>query len=90
MGLQLTLLLAGLAEDSGNDISFNRFFKTGFPIMLLSVALATVYCVVRYAIDWPNEMIKWGIIIVMMISSLSLLPMIYGSGATEGVHYEAE
>jgi hypothetical protein len=46
--------------------------------------------VVRYAIDWPNEMIKWGIIIVMMISSLSLLPMIYGSGATEGAHYEAE
>ena len=90
IGASANVVAAGLAEDSGNDISFNRFFKTGFPIMLLSVALATVYCVVRYAIDWPNEMIKWGIIIVMMISSLSLLPMIYGSGATEGVHYEAE
>lgn len=90
IGASANVVAAGLAEESGNDISFNRFFKTGFPIMLLSVALATVYCVVRYAIDWPNEMIKWGIIIVMMISSLSLLPMIYGSGATEGAHYEAE
>ena len=90
IGASANVVAAGLAEESGNDISFNRFFKTGFPIMLLSVALATVYCVVRYAVDWPNEMIKWAIIIVMMIASLSLLPMIYGSGATEGAHYEAE
>ena len=90
IGASANVVAAGLAEESGNDISFNRFFKTGFPIMILSVALATVYCVVRYAIDWPSEMIKWGIIIGMMIASLSLLPMIYGSGASEGAHYEAE
>ena len=58
--------------------------------MLLSVALATVYCVVRYAIDWPNEMVKWVIIVAMMIGSLSLLPAIYGNAPTEGAHFEAE
>ena len=38
--------------------------------MLLSVALATVYAVVRYAVDWPNEMVKWVIIAIMMIACL--------------------
>ena len=58
--------------------------------MLLSVALATVYAVVRYAVDWPNEMVKWVIIGAMMIASLSLLPSIYGNAPTESAHYEAE
>ena len=84
------VVVAGLAEEAGHDISFNRFFKTGFPIMLLSVALATVYAVVRYAVDWPNEIVKWIIIVSMMIASLSLLPSIYGKAPTEGAHYEAE
>ena len=90
IGASANVVAAGLAEEAGHDISFNRFFKTGFPIMLLSVALATVYCVVRYAIDWPNEMVKWVIIVAMMIGSLSLLPMIYGSAPTEGAHFESE
>jgi Na+/H+ antiporter NhaD/arsenite permease-like protein len=90
IGASANVVAAGLAEEAGHDISFNRFFKTGFPIMLLSVALATVYAVVRYAVDWPNEMVKWVIIAAMMIASLSLLPSIYGNAPTEGAHYEAE
>lgn len=90
IGASANVVAAGLAEEAGHDISFNRFFRTGFPIMLLSVALATVYCVVRYAVDWPNEMIKWIIIVVMMVASLSLLPAIYGKAPSEGGHYEAE
>ena len=90
IGASANVVAAGLAEEAGHDISFNTFFKTGFPIMLLSVALATVYCVVRYAIDWPNEMVKWVIIVAMMIGSLSLLPAIYGNAPTEGAHFEAE
>ncbi|HII35295.1 MAG TPA: ArsB/NhaD family transporter [Candidatus Thalassarchaeaceae archaeon] len=90
IGASANVVAAGLAEEAGHDISFNTFFKTGFPIMLLSVALATVYCVVRYAIEWPNEMVKWVIIVAMMIGSLSLLPGIYGNAPTEGAHYEAE
>ena len=90
IGASANVVAAGLAEEAGHDISFNRFFRTGFPIMLLSVALATVYAVVRYAVDWPNEMVKWVIIVAMMIASLSLLPSIYGNAPTEGAHYEAE
>lgn len=90
IGASANVVAAGLAEEAGHDISFNRFFKTGFPIMLLSVALATVYCVVRYAIDWPNQMVPAVIIVSMMIGSLALTPMIYGSPPTETPNFESE
>ena len=91
IGASANVVAAGLAEESGYDISFNRFFKTGYPIMLLSVALATVYCIVRYAIQWDNGLIPAAIIGAMMIASLSLTPMIYGPPPRESkIDYELE
>jgi Na+/H+ antiporter NhaD/arsenite permease-like protein len=77
IGASANVVAAGLAEESGNDISFNRFFRTGFPIMILTLFLATVYCVVRYAIEWPNDMIPMAIITVLIIGSLGLTPLVY-------------
>ena len=91
IGASANVVAAGLAEESGHDISFNRFFKTGYPIMLLSVALATVYCIVRYAIQWDNGLIPATIIGAMMLASLSLTPMIYGPPPRESkIDYELE
>ena len=77
IGASANVVAAGLAEESGNDISFNRFFRTGFPIMILTLLLATVYCVVRYAIEWPNDIIPMAIIAVLIAGSLSLTPLVY-------------
>lgn len=77
IGASANVVAAGLAEESGNDISFNRFFRTGFPIMILTLLLATVYCVVRYAIEWSNDIIPMLIITVLTIGSLSLTPLVY-------------
>ena len=77
IGASANVVAAGLAEDSGNDISFNRFFRTGFPIMLLTLAIATVYCVIRYAMDWPSNIIPAALILALVIASLSLSPMVY-------------
>ena len=77
IGASANVVAAGLAEESGNDISFNRFFRTGFPIMILTLLLATVYSVVRYAIEWPNDIIPMAIIAVLIAGSLSLTPLVY-------------
>ena len=77
IGASANVVAAGLAEESGNDISFNRFFRTGFPIMILTLLLATVYSVVRYAIEWSNDIIPMLIITVLIIGSLSLTPLVY-------------
>jgi len=77
IGASANVVAAGLAEDSGNDISFNRFFRTGFPIMILTLLISTVYCVVRYAIEWSNNAIPVAIITLLIVGSLALTPLVY-------------
>ena len=77
IGASANVVAAGLAEESGNDISFNRFFKTGFPLMLFTVAIATVYCIIRYTVDWPSELMMWGVIALISIISLSFTGRVY-------------
>ena len=77
IGASANVVAAGLAEESGNDISFNRFFKTGFPLMLFTVAIATIYCIIRYTVDWPSELMMWGVIALFSIISLSFTGRVY-------------
>lgn len=96
IGASANVVAAGLAEESGNDISFNRFFKTGFPIMILTLLTSTVYVVVRYAIDWEDTLLPTGsltpaiIIGFMMVASLSILPHVYGLFSSSIDETEAE
>ena len=50
IGASANLIVAGLAAQEGTHISFMRFFAVGFPIMLLSVLIATIYVYVRYLV----------------------------------------
>jgi Na+/H+ antiporter NhaD/arsenite permease-like protein len=77
IGASANVVAAGLAEDAGHDISFNRFFRTGFPIMLLTLLLSTIYAVVRYAMEWSNPIYPMIIITLLIIGSLSLTPLVY-------------
>lgn len=43
IGASANLVVAGIAGKHGNPISFKEYFKIGFPMMLLSVAISTVY-----------------------------------------------
>ena len=77
IGASANVVAAGLAEDAGHDISFNRFFRTGFHIMLLTLVLSTIYAVVRYAMEWSNPIYPMIIITLLIIGSLSLTPLVY-------------
>jgi Na+/H+ antiporter NhaD/arsenite permease-like protein len=48
IGASANLIVVGLAAQEGHHVSFMRFFVIGFPIMLLSVLIATIYVYIRY------------------------------------------
>ncbi|GBG58238.1 membrane protein [Sporomusaceae bacterium FL31] len=48
IGASANLIVVGLAAQEGTHISFLRFFAVGFPLMLLSIVIATVYVYFRY------------------------------------------
>jgi len=54
IGASANVVTAGMAEEEGYKISFNEFFKTGFPIMIITTAIVTLYCMLVYV---------WGIAI---------------------------
>ncbi|MCG6551850.1 MAG: anion permease, partial [Candidatus Magnetominusculus sp. LBB02] len=48
IGASANVIVAGLAGRSGRKITFIRFFKYGFPFMLLSVLISNIYIWLRY------------------------------------------
>jgi Na+/H+ antiporter NhaD/arsenite permease-like protein len=48
VGAAANVMVAGLAERAGTPISFARFLLIGMPVMIASVALATVYIYLRH------------------------------------------
>mmetsp|Transcript_231 Transcript_231/g.796 ORF Transcript_231/g.796 Transcript_231/m.796 type:complete len:745 (+) Transcript_231:60-2294(+) len=53
IGASANVVAVGLAEAQGYVISFNTFFKTGFPVMIVSVSVASVYLLLTHVlIPW--------------------------------------
>jgi Na+/H+ antiporter NhaD/arsenite permease-like protein len=56
IGASANVVAAGIAEQQGYPISFMFFFKMGFPCMLVSTAVATVYILISHVlISWYVE-----------------------------------
>ena len=56
IGASANVVTAGMSEEAGYPISFNQFFKAGFPVMLMTVSIITGYVVMVY---WVDEVWKW-------------------------------
>ena len=50
IGASANVVLSGISAKHGHPITFNQFLKVGFPTMIMSVAISTVYLVLRYGI----------------------------------------
>jgi Na+/H+ antiporter NhaD/arsenite permease-like protein len=48
IGASANVVVAGMSERAGQKISFAKFLLYGFPVTFVSLAIATVYVVLRY------------------------------------------
>ncbi len=48
VGASANLIVAGMAERAGHPIHFLRFTLVAFPLMILSISIASVYVLLRY------------------------------------------
>jgi len=51
IGASANVVTAGMAEEAGYRISFNEFFKTGFPVMILTTSIVTFYVLFVYVMN---------------------------------------
>lgn len=50
VGASANVIVVGLAAQEGYSISFARYFKIAFPLMLLSILISSIYIYLRYLI----------------------------------------
>jgi len=48
VGASANVIVSGMLEKHGNKLGFVRYMKVGFPIMILSVGISTIYLLVFY------------------------------------------
>lgn len=49
IGASANVVLSGISKNHGYPISFGEYFKIGFPMMIISVAVCTIYLLLRFA-----------------------------------------
>ena len=64
IGASANVVTAGLSEEAGYPISFNEFFKAGFPVMLMTVSIITGYIVMVY---WVAEIWKFAFLAIALL-----------------------
>jgi Na+/H+ antiporter NhaD/arsenite permease-like protein len=52
IGASANVIVAGMATKSNNHFSFIQFFLIGFPVVIISLVIATVYLFLRYLIAY--------------------------------------
>ena len=59
IGASANVVTAGMSEEAGYPISFNEFFKAGFPIMILTTAIVSLYMILVYVIGADGGHVVW-------------------------------
>ena len=82
IGASANVVTAGLSEEAGYPISFNEFFKAGFPVMLLSTFIITFYMILVYVVGGEDGGTTWKI----ALTCIALVGIIaqYSRGRAKG------
>ena len=76
IGASANVVTAGMSEDAGYPISFNEFFRAGFPIMILTTFIVSLYMLLVFVVGGENgatsiKLILVGITSIGIIMQLS-------------------
>ena len=76
IGASANVVTAGMSEEAGYPISFNEFFKAGFPVMILTTLSVSIYMLLVYVVgadggEFWVKVILIGITIISIILAVS-------------------
>lgn len=76
IGASANVVTAGMSEEAGYPISFNEFFKAGFPIMILTTFIVSLYMLLVFIVGGEDngtyvKLILVGITILSIIGQLA-------------------
>jgi Na+/H+ antiporter NhaD/arsenite permease-like protein len=63
IGASANVVTAGLSEEAGHPISFNDFFKAGFPVMILTTLIVSFYMLIVYVVGGEDSALEMKIVL---------------------------
>jgi Na+/H+ antiporter NhaD/arsenite permease-like protein len=72
IGASANVVTAGMSEEAGYPISFNDFFKAGFPVMLLTTFIVSLYMMLVYIVGGEEN----GAFLKLILIGITLLSVI--------------
>ena len=72
IGASANVVTAGMSEEAGYPISFNEFFKAGFPVMILTKFIVSLYMLLVFIVGGEDNAIYVKLILVG-ITTLSII-----------------
>ena len=85
IGASANVVTAGMSEEAGYPISFMEFFRAGFPVMILTTFIASLYMLLVYVMG-DEETQHWLKLALMGITVLSVLIQV-SRGRRKGKSY---
>ena len=67
IGASANVVMAGMSEEAGYPVSFNEFFRAGFPMMLLTTAIVSLYMVLVYAVGGGGMLWKCALVGISLV-----------------------
>jgi len=64
IGASANVVTAGMSEEAGYPISFNEFFKAGFPVMILTTFIVSLYMLLVFIVGGEDNAVYVKIILV--------------------------
>jgi len=72
IGASANVVTAGMSEEAGYPISFNEFFKAGFPIMILTTFIVSLYMLLVFIVGGEDN----GIYVKLILIGITMLSII--------------
>lgn len=76
IGASANVVTAGMSEEAGYPISFNEFFKAGFPVMILTTFIVSLYMLLVFIVGGEDnstyvKLILVGVTVLSIIGQLA-------------------
>ena len=72
IGASANVVTAGMSEEAGYPISFNEFFKAGFPVMILTTFIVSLYMLLVFIVGGEEN----GTYVKLILVGITLLSII--------------
>ena len=72
IGASANVVTAGMSEEAGYPISFNEFFKAGFPIMILTTFIVSLYMLLVFIVGGEDN----GTYVKLILIGITMLSII--------------